>query len=144
MPIPGCITGVACCAQCVGKPSYRTVTLSPAWLVLYGIYDMPVCRKRHCRTASPRGQTERENRCGQTEHAPAAYPRSHPTLSNQGNKALPACKRGLVKAELSQGFSTGKLKLHENAISVRRVTREGAGREFETGNRTGDTRKNLM
>ena len=41
-------------------------------------------------------------------------------------------------------FSTGKLKLHENAISVRRVTREGAGREFETGNRTGDTRKNLM
>ena len=36
-------------------------------------------------------------------------------------KALPACKRGLAKAELSQGFSTGKLKHHENAISVRRV-----------------------
>ena len=32
-------------------------------------------------------------------------------------EALPACKRGLAKAELSQGFSTGKLKLHENAIS---------------------------
>ena len=73
--------------------------------------------ERRCRTGSTRGQAERENRCGQTEHAPAAYPRSHPTLSNQGNKALPACKRGLVKAELSQGFSTGKLKLHENAIS---------------------------
>ena len=32
-------------------------------------------------------------------------------------EALPACKRGLAKVELSQGFSTGKLKLHENAIS---------------------------
>ena len=32
-------------------------------------------------------------------------------------EALPACKRGLAKAELSQRFSTGKLKLHENAIS---------------------------
>ena len=36
-------------------------------------------------------------------------------------EALPACKRGLAKAELSQPFSTGKLKHHENAISVRRV-----------------------
>ena len=73
--------------------------------------------ERCCRTASLCGLAERETRCGQTEHAPAAYPRSHPTLSNQGNEALPACKRGLAKAELFQPFSTGKLKLHENAIS---------------------------
>ena len=70
---------------------------------------------------------------------PALTPHSHIK-----EEALPACKRGLTKAELSQRFSTGKLKLHVNAISVRRDTREGAGREFETGNRTGDTRKNLM
>ena len=73
--------------------------------------------ERHCRTASTGGLAEREGRCEQTEHAPAAYPRSHPTLSNQGNEALPACKHRLAKAELSQRFSTGKLKLHENAIS---------------------------
>lgn len=36
-------------------------------------------------------------------------------------EALPACKRGLAKAELSQRFSTGKLKHLNNAISVRRV-----------------------
>lgn len=36
-------------------------------------------------------------------------------------EALPACKRGLAKAELSQHFSTGKLKHLKNAISVRRV-----------------------
>lgn len=70
---------------------------------------------------------------------PALTP--HPQIKEE---ALPACKRGLAKAELSQPFSTGKLKHHENAISVRRATREGAGREFETGNRTGDSRKNLM
>lgn len=73
--------------------------------------------ERPYRTASTGGQAEREGRCEQTEHAPAAYPRSHPTLSNQGNEALPACKRGLAKAELSQGFSTGKLKHLKNAIS---------------------------
>ena len=43
---------------------------------------------------------------------PALTP--HPQIKEE---ALPACKRGLAKAELSQGFSTGKLKLHENAIS---------------------------
>ena len=43
---------------------------------------------------------------------PALTP--HPQIKEE---ALPACKRGLAKAELSQPFSTGKLKLHENAIS---------------------------
>lgn len=85
--------------------------------------------ERRCRTASPRGQAERESRYGQTEHAPTAYPRSHPTPSNQGIEALPACKRGLAKAELSQGFSTGKLKLHENAISSEARLREKAQEE---------------
>lgn len=47
-----------------------------------------------------------------------------PALSNQGNKALPACTHGFAKAELSQGFSTGKLKHLKNAISVRRVYEE--------------------
>ena len=50
-----------------------------------------------------------------------------PALTPQSQikeEALPACKRGLAKAELSQDFSTGKLKLHENAISVRRVYEE--------------------
>lgn len=66
MPIPGCITGVACCAQCVGKPSYRTVTLSPAWLVAYEIYGMPVCRGKtlsHCfnRRTSRAGRSLRAN-----------------------------------------------------------------------------------
>ena len=32
-------------------------------------------------------------------------------------EALPPCKRSFAKTELSQPFSTGKLKLHENAIS---------------------------
>ena len=32
-------------------------------------------------------------------------------------EALPACKRGFAKAELSQRFSTGKLKHLKNAIS---------------------------
>ena len=44
-------------------------------------------------------------------------------------EALPACKRGLAKAELSQGFSTGKLKLHENAISSEARLREKAQEE---------------
>ena len=50
---------------------------------------------------------------------PALTPHSHIK-----EEALPACKRGLAKAELSQRFSTGKLKHHENAISVRRVYEE--------------------
>ena len=47
---------------------------------------------------------------------PALTP--HPQIKEE---ALPACKRGLAKAELSQPFSTGKLKHLKNAISVRRV-----------------------
>ena len=38
----------------------------------------------------------------------------------------------------------GSLNFTKTRSPARRVTREGAGREFETGNRTGDTRKNLM
>ena len=39
-------------------------------------------------------------------------------------EVLPACTRGFAKAELSQHFSTGKLKHLKNAISVRRVYEE--------------------
>lgn len=38
----------------------------------------------------------------------------------------------------------GSLNFTKTRSPARRVTREGAGREFETGNRTGDTRKKLM
>ena len=145
-PIPGGIKGVACMPRAM---RWQALIQDSNAFPQPGMYciEYTACQyaeERRCRTASTRGQAERETRCGQTDHAPTAYPRSHPTPSNQGIEALPACKRDFAKAELSQPFSTGKLKLHENAISVRRVTREGAGREFETGNRTGDTRKNLM
>ena len=41
-------------------------------------------------------------------------------------EALPPCKRSFAKTELSQPFSTGKLKLHENAISSETRLREKA------------------
>ena len=84
--------------------------------------------ERHCRTASPRGQTERETRCGQTETLRLLIPALTPH-SQIKEEALPACKRGLAKAELSQPFSTGKLKLHENAISSEARLREKAQEE---------------
>ena len=50
----------ACRAQCAGRVLIQDSNTSPAWHVLYGIYDMPVCRRKtlsHCFTT-------RTNRAG--------------------------------------------------------------------------------
>ena len=86
MSVPGCITGVACSAQCVGRSLIQDSNASPPQPGMYCM-EYTACQyaeERRCRTASTRGQAERENRCGQTDHAPTAYPRSHSTPSNQG------------------------------------------------------------
>ena len=99
--------------------------------------------ERHCRTASPRGQTERETRCGQTEHAPAAYPCSHPHSQIKEKRHFLPASVGSRKPSFPKVSQQGSLNFTKTRSPARRVTREGAGREFETGNRTGDTRKKL-
>lgn len=123
---------------------HRTVTLSPAWHVLYDIRHASMQKKDTVallqQADKPSGKAAASKLNTLRLLIPALTPHSQ---IKEMRHFLPASV-GSRKPSFPNVSQQGSLNFTKTRSPARRVTREGAGREFETGNRTGDTRKNLM